>query len=108
MVRYLRHVFVPCGGLLVVLAGCGQQAIPPELPPRAIRWERVSGSLAYEQRVISGIVTSIDETRLAFEVNGTVMTVEVDLGDAAEKGQVLARLDPEPLELAVRGSGQRS
>jgi RND family efflux transporter MFP subunit len=28
--------------------------------------------------------------------------VEVDLGDRVEKGQVLARLDPEPLELAVR------
>jgi RND family efflux transporter MFP subunit len=52
--------------------------------------------------VISGIVTAIDETRLAFEVNGTVLTVEVDLGDAVEKGQVLARLDPEPLELTVR------
>ncbi len=90
------------GVLLAVLTACGEEAAAPELPPRAIQWERVSGSLASERRVISGVVTAIDETRLAFEVNGTVLTVEVDLGDAVEKGQVLARLDPEPLELAVR------
>jgi RND family efflux transporter MFP subunit len=84
------------------LAGCGQEAPPPELPPRSIAWERVTGSLAQEQRVISGIVTSVDETALAFEVGGTVQTVEVRLGDIVTEGQVLARLDPEPFELAVK------
>ncbi len=88
--------------LLAALTACGQEAPPPDLPPRAIAWQRVSGSLAVEQRVISGIVTAVVDTLLAFEVNGTVKTVEVDLGDAVEKGQVLARLDPEPLELVVR------
>ena len=88
--------------LLVPLLGCRSEVPPPDLPPRAIQWERVSGSLAGEERVISGIVTSIDETRLAFEVNGTVQSVEVDLGDVVAKDQVLARLDPEPLELTVR------
>jgi RND family efflux transporter MFP subunit len=91
-----------CSALLVALAGCRQEAPPPDLPPRAIQWARVSGALALERRVISGIVTAIEDTRLAFEVNGTVQTVEVDLGDAVEEGQVLARLDPEPLELTVR------
>jgi multidrug efflux system membrane fusion protein len=86
---------------LVALLGCGEEAPPPELPPRAIQWERVSGALASQRRVISGIVTAIDETRLAFEVSGTVATVDVDLGDSVEKDQELARLDPEPLELAV-------
>ncbi len=97
-----RRALVAWGALLASLPGCGQDAPPPELPPRAIQWQRISRSFEGEQRVISGIVTPIDETRLAFEVNGTVQTVEVDLGDAVEKGQVLARLDPEPLGLAVR------
>jgi RND family efflux transporter MFP subunit len=90
------------GALLAVLAGCRQEEPPPELPPRAIRWARVTGSLAGNQRVISGVVTAIDDTSLAFEVGGTVETVEVELGDTVEPGQVLARLDPEPFELAVR------
>ncbi len=97
----LRALAAP-GAMLAALVGCGQEAPPPELPPRAIQWERVSGSIAIEKRVISGIVTAVDETRLAFEVNGTVKTVEVDLGDLVQQGQVLARLDPEPLQLSVR------
>ena len=98
-----RHLMLPaCTALLVSLAGCGQQEPPPELPPRAIAWERISSEAAGTRRVISGIVTSISETRLAFEVGGTVQTVEVDLGDIVEKDQVLTRLDPETFELAVR------
>jgi RND family efflux transporter MFP subunit len=82
--------------------GCGQEAPPPELPPRAIQWQLISGAVAGEQRVISGIVTAVSDTKLAFEVGGTVDLVEVDLGDRVEKGQRLARLDPEPFELGVR------
>ena len=93
-----------CAALVAVLVGCGQEAPPPELPPRAIQWERVSGSLASQRRVISGIVTAIDETILAFEVAGTVHTVEVDLGAEVKKDQVLARLDPEPFQLGVRNA----
>ena len=49
---------------------------PLELPPRAIRWARVSGTVPPEQRVISGIVTAVVDTRLAFEV-GRQIGVEV-------------------------------
>jgi multidrug efflux system membrane fusion protein len=90
-----------CGAVLAALAGCSQEAPPPDLPLRAIQWERVSGALEGERRVISGVVTAIDETQLAFEVAGTILSVDVKLGDAVKKDQVLARLDPEPFELAV-------
>jgi RND family efflux transporter MFP subunit len=90
-----------CGGLLAVLLACGEAATPPELPPRAIKWERVSGTYEGGQRVISGIVTAVSDTQLAFEVGGTVHTVEVNMGDQVERGEVLARLDPEPFELTV-------
>jgi RND family efflux transporter MFP subunit len=90
--------------LLAALNGCGGDVAPAELPPRAIRWERVSGEVPPEQRVISGIVTALDDTRLAFEVAGTVESVDASMGDMVDEGQSLARLDPEPLELAVRES----
>lgn len=100
--RLDRYGLATSGALLAVLASCGQEAAPPELPPRAIQWQRVSAAAGGEQRVISGIVTAISDTTLAFEVGGTVDLVEVDLGDRVTTGQRLARLDPEPLELAVR------
>ena len=99
---HTRFGLVACGALLAALTGCGQEAAPPELPPRAIQWQRVSAAAGGEQRVISGIVTAISDTTLAFEVGGTVDLVEVDLGDRVVTGQRLARLDPEPLELTVR------
>jgi len=89
-------------GAALALAGCSPPEPPPELPPRAIRWMVVSGEVPAEERVISGIVTSVDETRLAFEVGGTVLDVSVNLGDHVERDVVLARLDPEPFELSVR------
>ena len=88
--------------LTSLLAGCAREAPPPELPPRAIQWQRVSSEEVSEKRVISGIVTAVSDTQLAFEVGGTVDTVEVSLGDSVERDQVLARLDAEPFELAVR------
>lgn len=84
-----------------LLVGCGQDAPPPELPPRAIQWERVSVATTGDTRVISGIVMAVSDTQLAFEVGGTVVSVEVNLGDAVKRNQVLVRLDPEPFELAV-------
>ena len=97
-----RHVIAAAGVMLACWLGCGEQEAPPELPPRAIMWERVADTAAGERRVISGIVTAVDDTKLAFEVGGIVESVEVNLGDRVEKEDVLARLDPEPFELTVR------
>lgn len=87
---------------LLALSACSEPAPPAEMPPRAIQWMKVSAEAAGGSRIISGITTAVSDTALAFEVKGTVATVEVNLGDRITKGQVLASLDPEPLELAVR------
>jgi len=93
---------IACSLLVLAAAGCREPEPPPEIPPRAIRWMRVTNDLPAEVRIISGIVTAVDETKLAFEVGGTVEEVAVNLGDRVERDQVLARLDPEPFELSVR------
>ncbi len=84
------------------LAGCSEEESLLELPPRAIQWARVSDTVGEAKRVISGIVTAVSDTRLAFEVQGVVASVDVNFGDIVKSGQVLATLDPEPLELTVR------
>jgi RND family efflux transporter MFP subunit len=100
--RTSGRALVSLCALVALLPGCREEALPPDLPPRAIQWAAVSGTLAEEAFVISGIVTAISDTTLAFEVGGTLQSVEVNLGDPVDQGQVLARLDPEPFELAVR------
>jgi multidrug efflux system membrane fusion protein len=86
---------------LFVWTGCAEEEPPPELPPRSILWKKITESEVGRISVISGVVESIDNTKLAFEVGGIVSTVEVELGDEVTEAQILARLDPEPFELAV-------
>jgi RND family efflux transporter MFP subunit len=102
--RLLRsRLLAACGlGLVAQITACGEPEPAPELPPRAIRWMRVDASMPAETRAISGIVTAVADTRLAFEVGGTVAEVVARLGDQVERGDVLARLDPEPFGLKVR------
>lgn len=88
--------------IFVGLGGCSAEEALVELPPRAIQWARVSDTPGDARRVISGIVTAVSDTRLAFEVHGVIATVDVNFGDTVTSGQVLATLDPEPLELTVR------
>ena len=94
----LGHVLSICLGLTLLGTGCGQDEPPLELPPRTIQWERVSDTPGDAERVISGIVTAVSDTKLAFEVQGVVATVDVNLGELVTMGQVLATLDQEPLE----------
>ena len=60
-----------------VALGCRQEVAEPELPPRAIQWLRVSGAVSGDQRVISGIVTAVSDTSLAFEVGGIVESYDL-------------------------------
>ena len=99
--------FASAFGISLGLVGCGQEEPLLELPPRAIQWTKVSSTPGDSWRVISGIVTAVSDTRLAFEVQGVVATVDVNFGDTVTSGQVLATLDPEPLELTVRDAEAR-
>jgi RND family efflux transporter MFP subunit len=51
---------------------------------------------------VTGTLAAQDQVQLAMKVPGRVSELLVDLGDRVRKGQVIARLDPTDLELAVR------
>jgi multidrug efflux system membrane fusion protein len=68
---------------------------------RAIKTMTVSRKAAEQIRKFSGLVAAVDSSSLSFLVSGQVESVEVDIGDRVQKGQVLAALDPEPYRLDV-------
>lgn len=47
-----------------------------------------------------GQVETFSRTRVAAEVDGRLVEVVADVGDAVESGDLLARIDPEPFEFA--------
>jgi len=52
----------------------------------------------------SGFIETSNEAKLSFGTGGKIKEITVDEGDEAKKGQVLARLDTSPLELALTQS----
>lgn len=93
--------FLPYGLIAaLVLAGCGGNVAPVALAPRAVKLETVGMSALAETRY-SALVRQEQRADLAFEGGGRVAAIAVDVGDRVRKGQVMARLDPEPTRLRM-------
>ena len=86
--------------ILLALMACKEK---PELIEvvRAIKTITVSEQATEQIRKFSGLVAAVDSSGLSFQVGGQVESVEVDIGDRVQKGQILAVLDMEPYRLDV-------
>jgi RND family efflux transporter MFP subunit len=89
--------------LSVALTACKEKTEIIEVI-RSIKTMTVSDQATEQIRKFSGVVAAVDSSGLSFQVGGQVETVEVDIGDRVEKGQVLAVLDQEPYQLDVDGA----
>ena len=95
----LRSLWL-AAGLLTAAAASAQEGAPA-FPPA-----RVEIAVA-EVREMSptvefpGTVVSLNDSRIAAEVEGVLVSI-VEVGDAVDRGDVLARIDPRLLQIAVR------
>lgn len=71
--------------------------------PRPVVSEHVSPEAARATAYI-GTVAAKNEVALGFPMGGTVAERSVDTGDLVEAGHVLARIDPEDLQAALRAA----
>ncbi|MCO4798624.1 MAG: efflux RND transporter periplasmic adaptor subunit [Colwelliaceae bacterium] len=97
--RILLSIFIT-----TFLLSCSEQAITTEKTVRPIAWVKVTESNLQQLRTLSGIVAPVEATSLSFEVIGKVQTVEVNLGDTVNKGQILAQLNHRSLELSLKSA----
>ncbi|WP_241090011.1 biotin/lipoyl-binding protein, partial [Pseudomonas viridiflava] len=99
----MKRLGVGCGAVLlaVLVSGCDDKpaAVAPVI--RAVKVETVRSG-AGEGLRFSGVVRQPDSASLAFESAGTLADLRVDIGDAFEKGQVLAALDRQPAALRLQ------
>ena len=88
----------------LVLAGCGNGKVIPE-PVRPVLTQVVVPGAGATKDVYSGELRARYETELGFRVAGKLVSRAVDAGARVQRGQVLARLDPEDAKLAAQAAG---
>lgn len=99
-----KHPYRVHAGVLVLLAMC---AAPPGLAQEQFAFPpaRVEVATAEKQDMapsvdVSGTVVSLNDSRIASEVEG-VLTWLANVGDAVDEGDVIARIDPRLIRIAV-------
>jgi len=86
------------------LGGCEEDVVEQEERIRAVKTIMV-GDLASERlRKFPGTIEPVESSQLAFEVDGIVQAVQVEVGDRFKKGDVLAHLDNQSYRLSVESA----
>ena len=105
--KLLWQILIPGAALAVAVAGCtgATEARKAEgekragITVRTVTPDRISIA---RQVDISGTVISPDQATVSSEVAGVVREAAIELGQEVRPGQVLARIDPQELEIALR------
>jgi RND family efflux transporter MFP subunit len=89
--------------MALAVAGCEPEAAaPPETRPvRAVKAER---RIHTDRVALAGEIRAQQEAPLAFRVAGRIIERDANVGDQVEVGQLIARLDPQPEENAVKSA----
>lgn len=91
------------GLIAASLAGCNKPATPPP-PPRPVRTVTVGAAASGETVSLTGQIRAKDEVGLAFRLDGRMIERPVHVGDLVKAGQVVARLDPQNQQNALRAA----
>lgn len=105
MLSILRHTVSPtlaCLSLLL-LNGCGDEP-PPQVQVRPVKSVTVQHRLFSQRFSLTGHVRAQEEINLAFRIDGKLMTRPVSVGDRVTAGQVVAQLDPQIEQNALRAA----
>jgi RND family efflux transporter MFP subunit len=93
----------PLFAVLLAASVSGCEKPPPEPPqPRPVRTVSVERRSEGELVALTGQVRAKDEAGLAFRLDGRMISRLVGVGDVVAAGQVVARLDPQNQENALR------
>lgn len=100
--RHSTWFCIPAALTLVFLAGCQREEETSENPPRPVKTVAVSFNPEDTFGSLVGEVRPRFETNFGFRQGGEVRERDVEVGELVEPGAVLARLDSEDQQDAVR------
>jgi len=102
MNRMLRRSLLPAAGaiaLAALLSACSKPAPAPEAV-RSVRILTVAPASAGGTQDYAAEIRARTEVRLAFRVGGKMASRNAEVGQRVKAGDVLARLDPQDLQLS--------
>jgi RND family efflux transporter MFP subunit len=80
-----------------LLAACGNKP-PPAAPPLTVDAAAATRQNLATYLTLDGQIAPLDQSTLAFQQSGTILKINVNIGDMVHKGQLLATIDPRTLE----------
>ncbi|MBW2066909.1 MAG: biotin/lipoyl-binding protein [Deltaproteobacteria bacterium] len=94
------------GTLILSLVSCGkkEEELPKKEVVRPIKMLKVASSGEVAKRRFPARVRAAQRVDLAFQVDGTLVELNVDEGQKVKKGQPLARLDPRDYQASLRNA----
>ncbi|MBR0682673.1 efflux RND transporter periplasmic adaptor subunit [Roseomonas eburnea] len=95
--------FVAAALLVATVAGCDDPA-PPAPRARPVRVVTVEGRAAGETISLTGQIRARDQGSVAFRLDGRMLERPVNVGDTLRPGDVVARLDRQNQENALRSA----
>src|SRR5580692_11617004 len=81
----------------LALDACGGGGAPKGPPPLSVDVASATRQNVATYLTLDGQIAPKEQSTLAFQQNGTVIKIDVNIGDVARKGQLLAQIDPSTL-----------
>jgi HlyD family secretion protein len=82
---------------LPLMAACGKKAAPAT-PPLTVDAAPASRQNIATYLTLDGQIAPLEQSTLAFQQSGTIVKINVNIGDMVHKGDLLATIDPRTLE----------
>lgn len=89
---------------LFFISACGKEEIAEKEIIRPVRVMKIIDIGGAKERTFPGVAKAAQEVELSFRVEGTLITLPVDIGDEVKQGDVVARLDPRDYEVNLRSA----
>jgi multidrug efflux pump subunit AcrA (membrane-fusion protein) len=83
--------------MLPALAGCGKKPAAGPMPLSVDAAAATRQNLA-TYLTLDGQIAPLEQSTLAFQQSGTIVGIDVNIGDMVHKGTLLARIDPSTLQ----------
>src|SRR5271169_354195 len=90
--------------IAATVAGCDQAKPPNSVEARPVRTVTVEGRADGEIVSLTGQIRAKDQANLAFRLDGRMIERPVNVGDVLTAGQVVAKLDPQIQQNALRSA----